>query len=132
LTDATWKGPIHPVATVEQRARERSRVWLPGRLRSDAGETLAVTYDASAKGVLMLAAKALPVGARVTLLLELPVDPPRERTATGRVVRAEPNREDPDGLWPHRIAVVLDEAMEALGAEIEALARAHPLHAKGK
>lgn len=112
----------------EQRERERSRVWLPIRLRTDAGEALAVTYDASDRGVLMLSAEALEVGARVTLTFEVPGDPPTERTASGRVVRAGSNHEDPNGLWPHRIAVALDEAVEGLGADLEALARAHPLH----
>jgi hypothetical protein len=121
-----------PVVTdVEHRERERSRVWLPIRLRLDAGDTLAVTYDASDKGVLLLTAAELAVGARVTLTFELPgrdgSAASRERTATGRVLRAGANQEDPNGLWPHRAAVAFDQVVEGLGAEIEALARAHPL-----
>lgn len=115
------------MTVVEQRQRERSRVWLPIRLRSESGDALAVTYDASDQGVLMLTATALAVGARVTLTFEVPGDPPRERTATGQVVRAAPNNDDPEGLWRHRIAVALDEPVEAFRVELEALARAHPL-----
>ena len=117
------------MVTLEQRERERARVWLPVRLQSDGGEALAVTYDASAKGVLMLARVALPVGARVTLIFQVPGTgaETRERAASGRVVRAGPNHEDPEGLWPYRVAVQLDEAAEDLAAELDALARAHPL-----
>jgi hypothetical protein len=43
------------------------------------------------------------------------------------VVRAGPNEQDPNGLWPHRLAVAFDQAVEGLGNEIEALARVHPL-----
>lgn len=117
---------------MEQRARQRSRVWLPIRLQSDAFEAIAVTYDASDRGVMVLAPAALAVGAAVTLTFMVPSNPPRERTATGHVVRAGSNEDDPHGLWPHRIAVALDEPVEALGPELLALAQEHPLHADRK
>ncbi len=118
---------------VEQRQRERARVWLPIRVQwggtptTAAGESLAVTYDASDKGVLMLAARAIPVGTRVSLTFDLPEDPPRARTGEGRVVRAGPNEDDPHGLWPFRIAVALDAPLEAFALELEALARSYPV-----
>lgn len=112
---------------VEQRERERSRVWLPMRVRWDGGDTVAVTYDASEKGVLMLTTLAIAVGVRVRVTFELPGTPPKEQSGTGRVVRSVPNDDDPHGLWPHRVAVALDEAMESLGAELVRLAEEHPL-----
>jgi hypothetical protein len=130
---------------VEQRERERSRVWLPVRVRWDGGDAIAVTYDASDKGVLMLTTLAIPVGERVRLTFELPSaslddlpahpesgpqrpsGAPRERTGLGRVVRAAPNADDPHGLWPHRVAVALDEAMDAFATELSELAASHPL-----
>jgi hypothetical protein len=115
------------VPTREQRERERARVWLPLRVLWDRGDTLAVTYDASDKGVLMLTAKLLAVGERVSVTFEVPGEVACERTGTGRVVRAEPNGDDPHGLWPYRVAVALDEAMEAFAAELNRLSRAHPL-----
>jgi hypothetical protein len=115
------------VTVVEQRQRERARVWLPIRLRSADGDALGVTYDASEQGVLMLTASALAVGTRVSLTFEVPGAAPKELVASGQVVRAAPNLDDPDGLWPHRVAVVLDEPMAAFHAELEALALAHPL-----
>ena len=116
------------MADAERRELGRARVWLPARLRAGEGEILSVTYDASDKGVLVLAAAAIAVGAKVTLTLEIPGDPPRERTVEGRVVRAEPNRDDPDGLWPHRLALALEDPLQA---ELESLARRHPLGAAG-
>jgi hypothetical protein len=43
------------------------------------------------------------------------------------VVRVGPNVDDPDGLWPFRVAVALDEALEALEVELEGLARSNPV-----
>ena len=114
------------MTVVDQRQHERARVWLPIRLRAASGEALAVTYDASDQGVMMLTAATLAVGARVTLTFDVPGEPPRALTAAGQVVRAAPNLDDPNGLWPHRIAVALDEPVEAFHAELEALALAHP------
>jgi hypothetical protein len=88
---------------------------------------MAVTYDASDKGVLMLTSDPIPVGARVTVIFEVPDTPPRERAASGRVVRSGPNDEDPYGLWRHRLAVELDEPMQGFQEELAEVARAHPL-----
>jgi hypothetical protein len=124
----------------EQRAQDRSRVWVPLQLRWDGGESVAVTYDASIKGVLMLTRLPLAVGTPLTVTFDVPGHdggapqtpgpagtPAQQRTGTGRVVRSGPNEDDPHGLWPHRVAVALDAAMEAFGAELERLAQEHPL-----
>jgi hypothetical protein len=111
---------------LERREQKRYRIWLPVKLRTERGEGLAVTYDISDKGVLMLAAEGVPVGARVTATFDVPGEPPIVRTVTGAVVRAELNKDDPHGLWPHRIAVVFEEPMEAFRSEIEAFARSSP------
>jgi len=119
---------------MEQRERERSRVWLPVRLRWSGGEGFAVTYDASDKGVLMLTTQPIAVGTRVTVTFEVPVEPasgpasgPRERTGNGRVVRSGSNDDDPQGLWPCRVAVALDEVVAALSDELGRLSKEHPL-----
>ncbi|MFT3766045.1 MAG: hypothetical protein QM820_11090 [Minicystis sp.] len=126
---------------VEQRGRQRARVWLPLRVRWDGGESVAVTHDASDKGVLMLIAQPLAIGTRVSVTFEVPVDvagdgsrpatkaAQKERTGHGRVVRSGPNEEDPHGLWPHRVAVALDEAVEAFADDLGPLSREHPLAA---
>lgn len=116
---------------VDQRERRRTRVWLPIRVHWEGGEGVAVTYDASDKGVLLLMTEPLEVGTRVTVTFEVPGEPGKparkERTGEGRVVRSGPNEEDPHGLWPHRVAVALDEAVEAFAEEIGPLSREHPL-----
>lgn len=118
----------------EQRERERSRVWLPVRLRWQGGEGFAVTYDASDKGVLMLTTQPIAVGMRVAVIFDVPGEQgagpasgSRERTGSGRVVRSGPNDDDPYGLWPCRVAVALDEAVAAFSEELGRLAKEHPL-----
>jgi hypothetical protein len=102
------------------------------RVRWEGGETFAVTYDASDRGVLMLTADPVPVGAVVAVTFDVPGEPgagpaSTPRAAAGRVVRGGLNEDDPHGLWPHRVAVALDEALEAFSAELGRLAREHPL-----
>ena len=97
------------VSFVEQRGSDRTRLWLPIRLRAESGDSLAVTYDVSDGGVLLLAASKLEVGTKVVLTFDLPEEPPRRLTATGHVVHASLNQADPDGIWPHKLGVALDE-----------------------
>jgi hypothetical protein len=110
----------------ERRERERPRVWLPVRVIVDDRELYAVTYDASDRGMLLLTAAPLDVGARVSLRVELPGDPPKEHTAAGRVLRTGKNDRDPEGLWPHRAAIALDAPIPGLQEELERLARVYP------
>ena len=117
---------------VEQRGVERARVWVPLRVAWNGGEAMAVTHDASDRGALMLMRTALPVGTRVTVTFEVPGDSPRSLVGTGRVVRSGPNADDPHGLWRNRVAIALDEAMEAFGAELSRLSRSHPLVGGGR
>ena len=92
---------------MSRRTNERFQVWLP--VKVDAlKEGLAVTHDASSRGVLMVTASKLEPGSTVEIAVKLPEDP-ELRHVTGRVVRVEENPEDPHGLWPHRLAVEFDE-----------------------
>jgi len=120
----------HPVPIVEHRERERSRVWLPIRLRTDGGEAFAVTYDVSEKGVLLLTREPVAVGTRVTLTFEPPGDPPRTLVATGHVVHAAPNQADPDGLWRHRVGIALDEVLGEFRKVIAELVDASPFSSR--
>jgi hypothetical protein len=114
------------VTFVEQRQSERSHVWLAIRLSTGGGDAFAVTYDVSDRGVLILAPRTLSIGTQVTLTLEVPSSPPRTLVATGRVVHEEPNTADPEGLWPFRAGVALDEVMGEFRTVIEGLVRANP------
>src|SRR5512134_3460842 len=90
-----------------RRTNDRYEVWLP--VKVDAlREGIAVTHDASGRGVLMLTASTLDPGASVEIALKMPGEP-EPRRVTGRVVRVEENPADPHGLWPHRMAIEFDE-----------------------
>lgn len=116
---------------MENRAYRRYRVWLPVRVEADALEVaLAVSRDASEGGLLLSATGAMQVGARVELAFTLPTSGTsgEERRASGTIVRVEPNPDDPEGAWPHRVAVRFDAPIEGLEAALakmqEDLARA--------
>jgi hypothetical protein len=98
---------------VERRSADRYRVWLPVAIPA-LREGLAVTHDASKRGMLVVTASTLDVGAPVRLSFKMPPDDPNEHELTGRVVRVEPNSADPDGLWPHRLAVEFDHPVPEL------------------
>jgi hypothetical protein len=90
-----------------RRENERYEIWLP--VKVDAlREGIAVTHDASERGVLMLTASTLDAGANVEIALKMPGEA-EPRRVTGRVVRIEENAADPHGLWPHRMAIEFDE-----------------------
>jgi hypothetical protein len=90
-----------------RRTNERYQVWVP--VKVDAlREGIAVTHDASSRGVLMLTASTLDAGSTVEIGLKLPGEP-EPRRVSGRVIRIEENPEDPHGLWPHRMAIEFDQ-----------------------
>jgi hypothetical protein len=103
------------------RRAQRFVVWLPVRVE-ELAEGMAVTHDVSGRGVMMVTASVLEVGSPVTIALSLPPDGKRDKTVHGRVVRVEPNRDDPEGLWRHRLAVELDEPAPELEAALAELA----------
>jgi hypothetical protein len=96
-----------------ERRTKRVVVWLPVRVE-ELAEGMAVTHNASARGVMLVTASALELGAPVTITFQVPEACASEQTVHGRVVRVEPNRDDPDGLWRHRLAVEFDEPLPEL------------------
>ncbi len=95
-----------------RRTNDRFEVWLP--VKVDAlREGIAITHDASSTGALMLTASTLDEGAPIEVAIKLPGQDVPKRV-TGRVVRVEDNKEDPHGLWPHRMAIEFDEAVPEL------------------
>lgn len=87
-------------------------MWIPVKV-DQLKEGLAITHDASTRGALILTASTLEAGSEVQVSLKLP-DQPVPRRVTGRVVRVEDNPADPNGLWPHRMAVEFDEEITDL------------------
>jgi hypothetical protein len=70
---------------------------------------MAVNHNVSASGMLIALSARLKVGARVDLRFSVPASAEPERMLQGKVVRIEDNAEDPDGLWPYRMAVAFDD-----------------------
>lgn len=104
----------------ERRITPRHQLWLP--VKVDAlREGLAVTHDASEKGLLMVTASRLDPGSAVTVVLKAP-DGTETHHLSGRVVRVEANTDDPLGLWPHRMAVEFDQPEPKLEWLIASLA----------
>ncbi len=97
---------------MSRREKERYQVWLPVKV-DGLKEGLAITHDVSGKGLLMVTASTLDEGSVVKLAVKLPGDA-QLRHAEGRVVRVEENDADPHGLWPHRMAIELEEEIPEL------------------
>lgn len=104
----------------ERRASERFPVWFPMTVVTDDGEEgTAITYDASAGGLLMACAGVLAVGAHVTLRFTLSAEG-SERRVGARVVRVEEQKGGDAGPWRFRMAVEYDEPHPALEGLIKA------------
>lgn len=82
-------------------------------------EGTAITYDASATGLLMACPGSLPVDAHVTLRFKISADDPEERAVAARVLRVEhsPGEESP---WRYRMAVEFDAPQPELEGLLEA------------
>ncbi|MFW6052158.1 MAG: PilZ domain-containing protein [Myxococcota bacterium] len=90
----------------DRRRATRHRVWFPMRVEPKAGgETLAMSQNISRTGLLMATAEDLEIGASVDVTLRLPTQDAQDHQVSGRVVRVERNDRDPEGLWPHLVAV---------------------------
>lgn len=103
---------------VQHRDHARHRLWFPVQLESEDAPKLAVTHNIGAGGMLMALATEIAVGAPVTIKFQLPPDG-TEHTLRGHVLRIEPNTEDPEGAWPHRVAIAFDEVEPELLALLE-------------
>ncbi|MCB9578494.1 MAG: PilZ domain-containing protein [Polyangiaceae bacterium] len=84
-------------------------------------EGVAVSHDASDRGMMLVTASRLEIGAEVTIVLTVPPEGGEERRVHGHVVRVEPNLEDPQGMWPHRMAVEFDHKVPEVERVLAAL-----------
>lgn len=83
-------------------------MWLPVQLAEGTLEgSLAVSKDASEGGMFLSSTEALDVGAEVLLSFTVLDGEGGSRTHTtpAIIVRVAPNTDDPEGLWPWRVAV---------------------------
>lgn len=108
------------------REKQRFTVWFPMKVHADEEEGVAVSRNVSEKGILMAAARNLEVGKPITVTFRLSAVDAGERTVVGRIVRCEPNSDDPDGLWPYRVAVQFEEKVDDLENTLRKLANKLP------
>jgi hypothetical protein len=81
----------------------------------------AVSHDASDDGLLLVCSEAPKVGSTVRVTLLIPPGGSVEVSVSATVVRVTKNEEDPDGLWPHKMAVHFEEPVEKLEAYLAQL-----------
>lgn len=109
-----------PWAAVERRANARYDIWLPVRIDS-LREGVAVSHNASKTGMMVVTATQLPIGAEVTLSFRMPPDGDTEHEIRGTVVRTLVNDKDPDGLWPHALAIEFDDPIPELESLLQVI-----------
>lgn len=95
---------------VQQRQHGRYRIWFPVRVTSNAVDGMAVNHNISAGGMLIALSARLEVDSEVEIRFSVPTAAQSERVMRGKVVRIEDNADDPDGLWPYRMAVAFEDA----------------------
>lgn len=106
----------------ERREHARYRLWFPVQLSGESMQDgMAMGHNASQKGLLIACQTTLALGSRVKLTFQLSPQHKPQSTVEGRVVRSDPNTEDPYGLWPFRVAIELDEPVP----ELEAILKEH-------
>jgi hypothetical protein len=94
-------------------------------MRIDVGGELglAISYDASEKGLLLASPATLQVGDKLSVTFAIAPVEKEERVVTGTVVRIMSNDEDPDGMWPNKIGVEFDEPVPKLEQILRAAKR---------
>lgn len=103
---------------MQRRQHGRYRVWFPVQLSSGAIDGMAVNQNMSAGGMLIALSARLEVDAEVVVRFHVPPEG-LEQVVEGRITRIEQNADDPDGIWPYRVAVAFDSVDEALVPYLE-------------
>jgi hypothetical protein len=107
------------VSDDERRGGDRHVAWFPIRVDAEElGEGLAIAKNVSRGGLLLASPQKFVIGAPVRLSLHLDPMSSEPREVMGTVVRMEVNEADPDGLWPHKLAVEFDDPDPELLAQV--------------
>lgn len=105
---------------MERREYRRRRFWLP--IQVDGLPTgVAVSHDASDNGLLLVCSETVEVGTTVRVTLCIPPGGSVEVSVPATVVRVSENDEDPNGLWPYKMAVRFASPVEKLEAYLAKL-----------
>jgi hypothetical protein len=98
---------------VQQRTHGRYRIWFPVQIASGPVDGMAFNQNISAGGMLVAVSARLEVDADVVVRFQVPPDQ-HEHVVQGRILRIERNADDPEGIWPYRVAVAFESVDEAL------------------
>jgi hypothetical protein len=98
---------------VERRERTRYQIWFPVQVAAGELGGIAMTHNVAAGGMLLASSADLSPGQRLKVVFALPNDH-TQRELEGCVVRVEKNSDDPEGMWPNRIAIAFDQVSEEL------------------
>jgi len=97
------------MSMIDRRTRRRYRLWVP--VYSDAlSGGVAITHDVSDVGMLVLSRSAPQVGRRLSLRFALPPETGQPFEIAATVLRSSANDDDPQGLWPYKLALAFDVA----------------------
>jgi len=102
----------------DRRSEERICVWFPMRVRTDGEEGLAISFDATERGLLIGSAIQVAEGDVLSVTFRVPGADGEERSVEGKVVRVDKNEEG--GVWPRRVAVQFEDPIPNLGDVIAA------------
>jgi hypothetical protein len=93
--------------TDERRASDRVNASLPGQIETEQGkQSIAITRDVSAGGLLLFSRRSHAVGEAVRLTLVLRG---QEHHVTGRVLRQEMLAPGESTLWRTKVAISVDD-----------------------
>lgn len=99
---------------MQRRTHGRYRIWFPVQVASGPVDGLAFNQNISAGGMLVAVSARLEVDAEVVVRFQVPPDSEHEHVVEGRILRIEQNADDPEGIWPYRVAVAFESVDEAL------------------
>ena len=99
---------------MQRRQHGRYRIWFPVRVTGEGVDGMAVNHNISAGGMLIALSARLEVDATVEVRFVVPTDAKGEHVLRGKVVRIDDNLEDPDGMYPYRMAVAFEDVEPSL------------------
>lgn len=79
---------------------------------------MAINHNMGPGGMLVASSAELTPGTEVTCSFVVPASSAQQQIK-GKVIRVEKNADDPDGIWPYRIALAFDEVAPDLAPLLE-------------
>ena len=85
-------------------------MWFPVQLHGgELNGGMAINHNMGPGGMLIASSAELAAGTEVMCSFVVPSSS-KQQQIKGRVIRVEKNADDPDGMWPYRIALAFEYA----------------------